>query len=105
MRAITQHVKGVIFLGTPFASSSVATWGDVVLRIFNVVKKASGSTLKTLKGDANDLEELGMAFPEVIKKRCDEGSTVKVVFFYEELDTNGLRASYVSNLNQNHRFG
>jgi protein SERAC1 len=63
-QAIAEHVIGIVFLGTPFACSNLAKWGDLVRAIFNVVYKTDQTTLKTLKENSHDLIELGTAFPE-----------------------------------------
>ena len=39
-----------------------------------------------LKKDLYDLKELGSIFLDIIRKRNDGESKVKIVFFYEELD-------------------
>ncbi|RAK97066.1 uncharacterized protein BO80DRAFT_448750 [Aspergillus ibericus CBS 121593] len=91
VNAIARYIKGIIFLGTPFAGSHLAKWGNFVRAIFNVVKKTDQKTLKTLVEDSNDLKHLGVAFPEVIRKRNETPEKVKVTFFYETLDTFGVR--------------
>ncbi|KAK2928296.1 Alpha/Beta hydrolase fold [Fusarium oxysporum f. sp. vasinfectum] len=66
--AVARNVAGMVFLGTPFAGSNAAKWGELVRKIFNV------------------------AFPEVIRKRNSNAeSKVQIVFFFETLDTGGIR--------------
>jgi len=91
VQQVAEHIRGIIFMGTPFAGSNIAKWGELARRIFNVVAKTDKNTLKTLKEDSNDLKELGVAFPEVVRKRNDAGRKINIVFFYEELDTYGQR--------------
>ena len=67
IRLIAQKIKGMIFLGTPFYGSKIAGWGEVVRRIFNIVKKTDQNTLKSLELDAKELKDLRTGFPEVIK--------------------------------------
>lgn len=91
VEAVANNVKGMIFLGTPFAGSNAAKWGELVRKIFELVKKTDQGTLKTLKAESSDLQELGEAFPEVIRKRSEDGRKVNIVFFYETLDTYKVR--------------
>ncbi|SCO88005.1 uncharacterized protein FRV6_12132 [Fusarium oxysporum] len=56
--AVARNVAGMVFLGTPFAGSNAAKWGELVRKIFNVVKKTDQNTLKTLKENSHDLQEL-----------------------------------------------
>ncbi|KAJ4115163.1 hypothetical protein NW765_011798 [Fusarium oxysporum] len=68
VEAVARDVAGMVFLGTPFAGSNTAKWGELVRKIFNV------------------------AFPEVIRKRNNNAeSKVQIVFFFETLDTGGIR--------------
>lgn len=93
VQTIAEHVKGMIFLGTPFAGSNLAKWGELVRSIFSIVKKTDQNSLKTLKENSNDLKELGMAFPDVIRKRSSEDK-IGIVFFYETLYTYGRRVRH-----------
>ncbi len=90
VQSIAEHVKGMIFLGTPFAGSNLARWGDLVRAIFSVVRQTDQTTLKTLKENSHDLKALGTAFPETIRKRTNLGKEVRIVFFYETLPTYGM---------------
>lgn len=94
VQVVAQCIKGMIFLATPFAGSNLAKWGEIVRRIFDVVKKTDQKTLKTLQENSHDLKELGMAFPEVIRKRNRTVNRVEIMFFYETLDTYGSRVGY-----------
>lgn len=93
VQAIAERVRGLVFLGTPFAGSDLAKWGDLVRAIFNVVRETDRNTLKTLKENSHDLKELGTAFPETIRKRNNTAKKVVIVFFYETLKTYGKMVS------------
>ncbi|KAF4461031.1 NAD(P)-binding [Fusarium albosuccineum] len=77
VEAVAKRVKGLIFLGTPFAGSNVVKWGDIGRKIF--------------KEESRDLQELGAAFPEVIRKHNNTQDKIHIVFFFETLDTHGTR--------------
>lgn len=81
---IAQKIKGMIFLGTPFYGSKIAGWGEVVRRIFNVVKKTDQNTLKNLELDSKELKDLRTGFPEIIRKRNQTLAKIAVVFFFEK---------------------
>lgn len=94
MQSIAERVHGMVFLGTPFAGSNLAKWGDLVRKIFNVVCKTDQTTLKTLKENSHDLKELGTAFPEVVRKRNSTAKKVRIIFFYETLPTHNIMVSH-----------
>jgi hypothetical protein len=84
---IAERIKGTIFLGTPFGGSSLASLGDAIRRVFNVVKETDKGTLKTLKCDAQELKGLRNMFPDIIRKRLATERKIGVVFFFETLAT------------------
>jgi len=90
VQTIAEHVNGIVFLGTPFAGSNLAKWGDLVRAIFSVVRKTDQTTLKTLKENSHDLKELGTTFPETVRKRNTTAKKIQIVFFYETLPTYGV---------------
>ncbi|KAJ5726648.1 uncharacterized protein N7483_008005 [Penicillium malachiteum] len=67
---------GIVLLGTPFGGSVLAKWGDLIRKVFETVQKTDAGTLKSLKLDSQELKDL---------------EKIKVVFFYEELDTYKIR--------------
>jgi hypothetical protein len=91
---IARNIKGMIFLGTPFRGSAVAGWGDVIRKVFNVVKTTDKNILKSLKPDSQELKDLRKGFPDIIRKRNDTAQRIGVVFFYEEKDTFGVKVSF-----------
>ncbi|KAH8676802.1 Alpha/Beta hydrolase protein [Tricladium varicosporioides] len=87
---IAKLIKGMVFLGTPFGGSAVAGWGDLVRKIYTVVKDTDQRTLKFLRRDDLELKGLRSSFPEVIRKRIDSKERVSVVFFFEKKKTSGV---------------
>jgi hypothetical protein len=84
IHSIAQHIKGMIFLGTPFFGSKIAGWGEIVRRIYSLVQKTDQNTLKNLKLDSDELKDLRLGFPDVIRKRNQTSAKVAVVFFFEK---------------------
>ncbi|KAK2692725.1 hypothetical protein QWA68_007270 [Fusarium oxysporum] len=41
--AVARNVAGMVFLGTPFAGSNAAKWGELVRKIFNIVEDQPAS--------------------------------------------------------------
>ncbi|KAJ5610607.1 hypothetical protein N7510_007326 [Penicillium lagena] len=91
VEVIAQCIKGIIFLGTPFGGSNLAKWAELVRRIFDTMKKTDQTTLKSLHQNSHELKDLGSAFSDVVRKRNNGQNKIKIVFFYEELDTYGQR--------------
>ena len=87
INSIARMIKGMIFLGTPFHGSKIAGWGEVVRRIFQLVKETDQNTLKYLKPDSKELKDLRLGFPEVIRKRNQSPAKIAVVFFFERKTT------------------
>ncbi|RKK54344.1 hypothetical protein BFJ67_g4768 [Fusarium oxysporum f. sp. cepae] len=58
VEAVARDVAGMVFLGTPFAGSNTAKWGELVL---------------------------------IRKRNNNAESKVQIVFFFETLDTGGIR--------------
>jgi hypothetical protein len=60
--SIAQHIKVMIFLGTPFFGSKIAGWGEIVRRIYNPVQTIDQNISKNLKSDS----EKSCSFRQVI---------------------------------------
>jgi hypothetical protein len=73
-------------LGTPFGGSFTTSWGDLILRVLEVVKRTDRST-PVMKHDEEDLCDLRKAFPEIIRKQNWPAKRIGVIFFFEELET------------------
>lgn len=89
---IAKNIKGMVFLGTPFGGSAVAGWGELIRRVFDVIRRDTDQqTLRTLKPDAHELKDLRKSFPDIIRKRRGKPEAIGVVFFYERLKTHGIQ--------------
>ncbi|KAI4157009.1 MAG: hypothetical protein LQ342_008553, partial [Letrouitia transgressa] len=87
IQLIAHKIKGMIFFGTPFFGSKIAGWGEVIRRIYNLVKITDQNTLKNLEIDSEELKGLRLGFPEVIRKRNQSSAKIAVIFFFERKTT------------------
>ncbi|KAJ5759453.1 hypothetical protein N7520_006609 [Penicillium odoratum] len=83
LRQIETHTNGICFLGTPHCGTSLATWGERAARVLNVFKPVNHQIVSLLDPRSEALYEMRRAFHNVLEKRKEEGSRIKVVCFYE----------------------
>lgn len=101
---VAKHLRGLIFMGTPFGGSKAGSWGDAVRRLWSMFKAADNRTLGILTLDSSELKDVRAAFPEIIRQRNTKGTDrsppIGVVFFYEMKKTWKIQASDDSSLCQ-----
>ncbi|KAJ5646906.1 hypothetical protein N7490_003278 [Penicillium lividum] len=85
LRQIETHTNGICFLGTPHCGASLATWGERAARVLNVFKPVNHQIVSLLDQRSKALHEMRRAFHNVLEKRKEEGSRIKVVCFYETI--------------------
>jgi hypothetical protein len=93
---INKHTQGMIFLGTPFEGSNKANWTKKCRQIIGLFMETSKKNLEDLEKGSSTLYELGDAFPTILSKREQPGSSegrIQTAFFYEQFNTNGLMVS------------
>ncbi|KAL4947648.1 Alpha/Beta hydrolase protein [Aspergillus filifer] len=90
-RAITKHVRGMIFLGTPFRGSGSAKPAEAIRRVMDFLGvNTQQETLRLLGRDSERLDELVRGFPDVLNKRRmsqDPADQIQAFFFYETKKT------------------
>ncbi|OBT98980.1 hypothetical protein VE01_02445 [Pseudogymnoascus verrucosus] len=74
-------------ISTPFFGSKIAGWGEVVRRIYNLVRKTDQKTLNNLTLDSMELKDLRHGFPDLIRKRNQTSAKIAIVFFFEKKST------------------
>lgn len=94
---IANHVRGMMFFGTPFRGSSTARPAEIVRKILSTFHvNTQESTLKLLGLDSERLTVLNYQFPELLRKRQSSesaGAAIRAFFFFETLKTNGVMVS------------
>ncbi|KAF2791859.1 hypothetical protein K505DRAFT_308700 [Melanomma pulvis-pyrius CBS 109.77] len=93
-KELANHLRGMMFFGTPFRGSSTAGPAEIVRRILSVFGvNTQDQTLRLLGMDSERLTQLNYEFPELLRKRLASqtpGSEIKAFFFYESLKTSGV---------------
>jgi hypothetical protein len=84
MSMIAKYIQGMIFLGTPFHGSPLASWGEHLRRIIAVFTHTNKNLIRDLQ-DSDKLRDLAAAFAEVLGKREEQAENIRVAFFYETL--------------------
>jgi protein SERAC1 len=88
-RLISQNIRGMIFLGTPFRGSSTAKFGEVSRRLLSAFGvDTQEKTLKLLGVDSDRLNDLTRSFSELLNKRRiskKSEDSIAAFFFYETL--------------------
>ena len=77
---------GILFVATPHAGSSLATWAARLAKSLNIVKRTNSDLVAVLRDDSEVLERIQNEFPNMLRRREEDGqSPVKITCFYEEL--------------------
>ncbi|KAI0186035.1 Alpha/Beta hydrolase protein [Xylaria flabelliformis] len=92
-KSVTQNIRGMIFLGTPFRGSTSARPAEIVRKVLQVFGVSTQEqTLRLLLADSERLDELTRAFAQVLNKRrtsSESADKIEAFFFYETLKTKG----------------
>jgi protein SERAC1 len=91
-QALTDNVVGIIFLGTPFAGSQKATWGDIGLKIVKALGTTKDTDVKDLKERSARLVTINEEFDKFTQRRDRKEKNkalppVRVVCYFEEQPT------------------
>jgi len=91
VKSITQSLRGLIFLGTPFQGSSAASLGENVRKILKLLTASTQQhTLELLTTDSQRLRQLVRSFADILNKRRmsqEEENRIEAFFCYETLKT------------------
>jgi protein SERAC1 len=94
VKSVTQNLRGLIFLGTPFQGSATATLGENVRKILKLFSVSTQQhTLELLATDSQRLRQLVRSFAEILNKRRisqEEEDRIEAFFCYETLKTSAL---------------
>ncbi|ORY15267.1 hypothetical protein BCR34DRAFT_585166 [Clohesyomyces aquaticus] len=85
LRAIEIHTTGIVFLGTPHHGADLAKWGSFLSNIANLAKPVNKDVIKALRRQSETLAGVQDAFHNLVERRKDEGSKVRLICFYETM--------------------
>ena len=74
---------GIIFLGTPHFGSELASWGELGAKLLSITH-TNKKILTVLQRDSDLLAEVQIGFDDILEKRRNEGTPIKITCFYEE---------------------
>ncbi|KAK3986483.1 Alpha/Beta hydrolase protein [Cladorrhinum sp. PSN332] len=85
-QSIVDHTIGVLFLGTPFQGSSLATYGAVAISILEYIMKTQPDSLETLEKKSKKLADINKEFAVFLKERdrAHGKPRLEIACFFEE---------------------
>ncbi|RSL47813.1 hypothetical protein CEP54_013216 [Fusarium duplospermum] len=86
-KALVDSVRGLIFLGTPFAGSKKASWALVITQFLRLFISINQKKLEDLDERSENLLKINDEFLKVIWARQRSDNPIQVAFYYEELPT------------------
>ncbi|OJJ68325.1 hypothetical protein ASPBRDRAFT_134181 [Aspergillus brasiliensis CBS 101740] len=87
---ISQHVRGIVFLGTPFCGSEIANWVSRFHKVADYIFESNKANISDLKSKSDTLQHLIEEFANVLRKRDNTDDSILTTFFYEQLKTQGV---------------
>ncbi|KAI9898909.1 hypothetical protein N3K66_005370 [Trichothecium roseum] len=92
-KSIVDKVRGIIFLGTPFAGAKKATLALLVTQFLRLFTSTNEKKLEDLDERSEKLFKIGDEFLKVLwARRCGD-APIEVAFYHEELMTKRHRVS------------
>lgn len=85
LQGIEACTVGICFLGTPHHGADLAKWGRILTNIVNIAKPANSAPVRLLERDSEMLRDVQDGFHNLLEKRKDEGSKIRITCFYETL--------------------
>ncbi|QMW26348.1 hypothetical protein G4B84_001593, partial [Aspergillus flavus NRRL3357] len=85
LRCLETYTTGLCFLGTPHRGATLATWGERLARVLNMVKPVNSQILGLLEPRSRELLEMRRSFHNLLERRKDEGARIRIVCFYETI--------------------
>ncbi|RAL00742.1 esterase/lipase family protein [Aspergillus ibericus CBS 121593] len=87
---VSKHIRGIVFLGTPFCGSEIANWVSRFHRVAEYVLESNKANISDLKSKSDTLQHLMEEFANVLRKRDNSDESVRTTFFYEQRKTQGV---------------
>ncbi|KAH8892162.1 hypothetical protein GQ53DRAFT_806100 [Thozetella sp. PMI_491] len=86
-KALVGKVRGMIFLGTPFAGSEKASWALIGTQFLSLFSSTNEEKIGDLEKRSKMLIDINNNFLQVIKERDRIGPWIEVACYFEEIPT------------------
>ncbi|KAF5583303.1 uncharacterized protein FSUBG_13161 [Fusarium subglutinans] len=87
---ITDKTRGMVFLGTPFYGSPVASWGKIISSMVNIIHATDPQKVKDLDQKSEKLHILAESFASALHQRIRDKKEIRVAFFHETKKLHGF---------------
>ncbi|KFH47803.1 Protein SERAC1-like protein [Hapsidospora chrysogenum ATCC 11550] len=87
---ISNNIRGIVFLGTPFYGSPVAPWGKAISSMVSVLHKTDTQKVKDLDQKSEKLKILAESFASALHQRIRDTKEIRVAFFHETKKLHGV---------------
>ncbi|KAF4461304.1 ribonuclease p mrp subunit [Fusarium albosuccineum] len=96
-KALVDKIRGMIFLGTPFAGSKHAPWALIVTQFLRLLVSTNQEKLKHLDERSEKLVDISNEFLKFIWERQRSDAPIQVAFYFEEYPTKqrGLNVGFI----------
>ena len=90
---IANNTRGMVFLGTPFHGSPIATWGNIISTMVSVLLRTDTQKVRDLDQKSDKLQNLAESFASVLIQRGENNKKINVSFFHETKKLHGVLVS------------
>lgn len=91
LQSIPDHTIGVLFLGTPFQGSSLASYGSIAINLLKYVMNTQPDSLQTLEKKSKKLADINTKFAKFLKERdrAHNMPRLQIACFFEGIPIKG----------------
>ena len=90
---VSNHIRGIVFLGTPFCGSEIASWVSRFHKVADYIFEINKSNISDLRSKSDTLQHLMEEFANVLRKRDKSDESIRTTFFYEQRKTQNVMVS------------
>lgn len=86
MQKVVQNTRGIVFLGTPFGGSKLASWADIANNFMSKFCDVNEGAIKNLKKHSEMLDTIAREFPKFLISRLKSKDMhdIEIVCFFEQ---------------------
>ncbi|KAI0468421.1 hypothetical protein F4859DRAFT_516971 [Xylaria cf. heliscus] len=92
-KELVAKLRGMIFLGTPFAGCKKAVWAKIAATLMSVMSTTNVDLIKDLEERSKALIDINNSFSQFIKARDRSRPWIELACYYEKLPTYVKKAS------------